>query len=442
MRISELFISKKTEMYIRQLYPGSEADRRIRLLGKKKASLFIKMITATVVVFIPVFIYGHARSNLPVTKLERNGHGKGTKIVTVNAVTGDGYEDSIKIEVAERRYTDAELEVMSEKLDEQLWEKVLGDNPDPENVMYDLLLEDHVEGYPFAITWKSERPLILGSSGKIDTERLALEDPENRGIAVNLCATLKYKDYTEEKYATFILRRKPQTAEGMLKDDIEASIEDAGRSSETEEVQLLPDTAGGHRITFYDASPNAGYIILFAGTVSAFLMMAVRDRRIKEEAENRKKQMEADHPLILNQYMLYYMAGMNPRAIWTQICRRYEENLDKKGKERRYAYEEMLIAKNRIDEGGSELAAYDEFAARCDSILYRSFISFVRQAVVKGNDRLQDILYEEVDKAQRERNNRVKIRASEAETKLLLPMFMMLVVVLVVVMVPAFTELR
>jgi pilus assembly protein TadC len=95
-----------------------------------------------------------------------------------------------------------------------------------------------------------------------------------------------------------------------------------------------------------------------------------------------------------------------------------------------------------MNEGYSELAAYDEFASRCDSISYKVFISLVKQAVVKGNAGLEQLLYEEIDKAQRERNNRIRTLASEAETKLLLPMFMMLLTVLVFVMVPAFLGLN
>ena len=94
-----------------------------------------------------------------------------------------------------------------------------------------------------------------------------------------------------------------------------------------------------------------------------------------------------------------------------------------------------------MEEGRGELATYDEFAARCGSVRFRTFISFVKQAVVKGNDGLDRLLYDEIDKARRENINRVKTEASEASTRLLLPMFMMLIVVLVTVMVPAYMEL-
>ncbi|MBR2529613.1 MAG: hypothetical protein IKE35_01160, partial [Lachnospiraceae bacterium] len=194
-------------------------------------------------------------------------------------------------------------------------------------------------------------------------------------------------------------------------------------------------------ITFYDRSSGRGWMVILLGIVMAFLIMASKDEKIKKEAYDRKRQIEHDHPEILNRYMLYYMAGMNPRAIWYEICSRYEQGgIDQNG--RRYAFEEMVKTRNRMEEGCGELAAYDGFAERCDDIRFRTFISFVKQAVVTGGDGLCTVLYEEMDKAYRDKMGQIKVSASEAETKLLLPMFMMLAVVLVIVMVPAFMGLN
>ena len=442
MKMPGMFVSAKTAMYIRQLYPGSEAERKIRQLGRKKAALFAGTVALTIMLFIPVFIYGHRKLQEPVTALERNGYGEGTRTVTVRARTENGYEDDIRIDVHEKKYTDREIAEMSEKLDEQLWTDILGDNTDRENVINDLDLPDSIEGYPFRLSWRSEKPLILSTKGVIDRKRLQLEDPDDNGVEVRLCANLRYEDFDEDKYAYVIVRQKKKDAGEIMKESIDTGVIVSDRKTQNLDIQLLPTTAGGQQITFYDTSVNKGWIILIVGIGAAFFLMAQKDRKIKEEAETRKRQIEEDHPLILNQYMLYFIAGMNPRAIWSGICKRYEDSPNGRSSGKRYAYEEMLAARNMMDEGCSELSAYDEFAERIDNIRYRSFIAFVKQAVVKGNDGLYDILYEEADKAQREKNNLVKKRASEAETKLLLPMFMMLLVVLVVVMVPAFIELN
>ena len=145
--------------------------------------------------------------------------------------------------------------------------------------------------------------------------------------------------------------------------------------------------------------------------------------------------MDRDYPQIINQYALYYCAGMNHRAIWQEICNKYES--DKKGG-KRFAYEEMLVTNRKLQEGVGELNAYEEFARRCQNVKYRAFVSLIEQWVQKGGNSLDILLEEEIDKAYKEENNRVRLLAQELSTKLLVPMIMMLVIVLVIVMVPAF----
>lgn len=442
MRISELFVSKKTAMNIRKICPKGEADKRIRLLGKQKSYLFAIMMIATIMIAIPVFVTDTGKLSDPVKSLKRNGYEEGDTTQTLRVVSDDGYEDTVTFDVKERGYTNEELDRFSESLDDRLWKDILGWNTDADNVISDLDLPSHIEGFPFDITWKSDRPLIVSSSGAIDKYRLQEEDPEDAGIAVRLCATLRYRERTEDKYSYIIVRKGEADKTKQMAETVAGLIKEADTDSASDEEMILPEGIGYTKLSFYRTGMNRGWAVLFIGIIAAILVMLHKDNDIGNEEKKRRDQMEEDHPKILNQYMLYYLAGMNPRAIWSGICSGYEERVIRSGKNKRYAYEEMLLARNRMEEGCSELASYDEFANRCDNVRYRAFISLVKQAVTKGNSGLEDLLYEEIDKAQREKNNRIRSRASEAETKLLLPMFMMLITVLVFVMVPAFMGLN
>lgn len=441
MKLSDVFVSKKTEEMIRLLYPKGEADRKIRKFKKEKAVMFTAVITVTFLIFLPLFLYDLAYSGEPVESLIRNAYGEGAQAVTVNAETDNGFREKISVTVNERRYTENELEEFSKRLDTELWKGVLGNNTDPENVTEDMQFVSRIEGYPFEITWRSDEPLLVNSAGVINKTRLKEKDTEDEGIPVMIRATLKYKDYTEDKYSYFVIRKAKTSTFLTVKEEIEQSLKEYDKKTETEGNQKLPEAVGGSKITFYRSSVNRGIAVLFLGIVTSFLIMSAKDRKIRDEAENRRKQMEADYPNILNQYALYYTAGMNPRAIWSAICSRYEQDTVLSHKRGRYAYEEMITAKRMMDEGLSELAAYDLFASRCDNVRYRAFISFVKQTAEKGGGGLKSVLYEEMEKAKTERNNLIKVAASEAETKLLLPMFMMLLVVLAIVMVPVFIGL-
>ena len=441
MRIYELFVPKKTEKYIRQLCDAKEAQNRIRSLGNKKAALFLTVVLISLVISVPLFVSDMIRSSLPVTIIDRNEPGKGSRTVPLHVAASDGYEGDITVDVDERSYTDEEIEKMSAELDSVLWKEILGDNIDPENILYDLKLPARLEGYPFNITWKSSDPLVVGSNGKVNSEALKKKDEYDNGINIQLCATLKYKDHTEDKYSYIVVRKAGGSAGGRRADMIERAVSESSKATGWENYQTLPKEAGGKHLTFYNRSSGRGWAVIFLGTILAFLIMASKDEKIKKEAMDRKRQIEHDHPEILNRYMLYYMAGMNPRAIWYEICSSYEQN-GKNQNGRRYAFEEMVRARNRMEEGCGELSAYDAFAERCDDIRFRTFISFVKQAVVTGGDGLCSVLYEEMDKAYRDKMGQIKVSASEAETKLLLPMFMMLAVVLTIVMVPAFIGLN
>ena len=436
MRISDLFVPKKTAMLMKQLYAGKEADRRIRRLGREKALLSAVILSVSVVLSVPVFIMDHKETLEPVTELARSEYGMGTGAVTLTASMEDGYEEKIKIDINERTYTDEEIERFSQRLDDELWTDILGDNPDDEHIVYDLDLPKCIEGYPFNISWKTDDPLILSSSGKINEKKLKSADQDDEGTAVRLCATLKYKDYVEDKYGYVILHQR-NDAKDAPEAAIAEAVSDSDSASSSSMMQSLPSSVGGREIFFYKTDPGRGWAILFMGVAAAVFASLHKDETIRSQAEQRNKQMEADYPKIINQYALYYTAGMNPRTIWSAICDRYEKDRDMNN-EKRYAYEEMILTRRMMEEGTEELAAYDRFAKRCQTVGLRSFISMIRQTVTKGNDGLDRMLVEEMEKSFRSRINAVKIAASDAQTKLLFPMLLMLAVVLAIVMIPAF----
>ena len=441
MKITELFVSRRTEDHIRQLNAKKDADRKIRMLRKRRAAFTAVTLFVTALSAVVIFAAESAAIKNPVAAVSRNESGKGKKTMTLKAVTDDGYAEDITVDINERKYSDKELRRYSGMITEMLPEIILGRNEMAENVVYDLDLKDNIEGYPFEITYKSDRPDILSSSGKINKERLKEKDSGDEGVPVMICATLRYGKYSEDIYSYIVLHTGGNDYELSASEALKESVKKADEESENDRWLKLPSRADGRKIEFYETSSGRMPIVLLTGIMIPFFFIVSGDRKIKDEAEKRKRQMDSDHPRILERYMLYYTAGMNPRAIWAKICSLYEDGLKGPGAEKRYAYEEMLAAKRRMDEGCGELTAYDGFAERCDDIRFRSFVSLVKQAVVKGNDGLDILLREEAEKTRREKLDTIRRRASEAETKMLLPMFMILIDILAIVMIPAFIGL-
>ena len=169
--------------------------------------------------------------------------------------------------------------------------------------------------------------------------------------------------------------------------------------------------------------------------------MFLKMRKLGKEGriQVKKEQMRRDYPEILNKFALYHTAGMNPRSIWNLLSSSYARSNKKR---KRYIYEEMLITNRSMQEGQGELSAYDDFAARVALPEYKVFVNLLQQAVTKGRDDFDRVLYEEMDKAEKQESLKVRITGEEAGTKLLIPMFMMLMIVLVIVMVPAFMSFK
>ena len=107
---------------------------------------------------------------------------------------------------------------------------------------------------------------------------------------------------------------------------------------------------------------------------------------------------------------------------WKRIVSDYEKHVKTNGK--RYAYEEMKLAENKMDSGSSETAAYAEFGRRCGIRNYVKLGSILEQNIKKGSTGIKDSLEYEVREALEERKN--------------IPMLVMLIVSIVIIIIPSF----
>lgn len=438
-RISRLLMSDKTEKTIHQLYFGKEYTKFVRSFKREKIITFASISIISIAAFVFLTIRQEKELSIPVSEIEREGCTGRDKSLTFRIKTDDYATDMKKtIVVKKKRYSNEELCEYSDSLDEVLWETILGDNKSADCVTSDLELVSEIEGFPFSISWKSDNPMILSSKGEINPDNLSKE-PEEEGIVVCLTATLTYEDYRNEKEGFVLVCLPKANEEEVFLKALDDSIEELNKMTESMDSQILPSRVKGKRVYFYKTPEYKGLIILVMGILTAVLAVMTKDKKVEERAQKKKEEMRRDYPEILNKFALYYTAGMNPRSIWNLMSEFYENSPHRK---KRYIYEEMLITNRCMQEGQGELSAYDDFAGRCNLSEYRIFINLLQQAVSKGRDDFDRVLYEEMEKANRQETLRVRLTGEEAGTKLLVPMFMMLMIVLVIVMVPAFISFK
>ena len=439
-KMSELLVSSKTYSKLEQLYSEDELKREARRLGKEKIRLISIAIAVTIIIALAVYIQDMNGTHNQIKSIMRNSYGAGDKSVeTIVDIGVPNDKQKIKITVKDRIYNNEELDEYLKETEKRIWSEILGNNKTLDEVTENLNLVKSMDGIPYNISWKSEKPLLISSKGVIDKKALKEELSGNscEEIMVRLNATLRYEDRVDEIYGYVILKEDRTKNLDKFIEDLRREIEETGNKTRHLEEQLLPTKVNGINVTFYEKKQNRIFMVLCLGGLISFLLPIISDNKIDEDIKKRDRELNEDYPKILNQYVLYYCAGMNTRAIWEEICSRYERSTNN-GKCKRWAYEEMVRCKRAMNEGKGELDAYNDFAKKCQLPSYRTFVSLIEQSVKKGNEKLNIALEEELERARKEENNRVRMLIAEMSTKLLGPMIMMLLIVLVIVMVPAF----
>lgn len=133
---------------------------------------------------------------------------------------------------------------------------------------------------------------------------------------------------------------------------------------------------------------------------------------------------------------------MTIKNAWGKMCIEYENKCENKAlNTKRYVYEEMVATHNEIQNGVTEIEAYDHFGRRVQLVPYMKLSSLLVQNTKKGTADLLQLLEYEAIQAFEERKEVAKRLGEEAGTKLLGPMVLMLFIVLAIIMIPAFMQM-
>ncbi len=358
-----------------------------------------------------------------------------------NASSGE--KEKLSIEVKEKKYGKEALDKMLEEIEEKVPYMLLKDNPSADHVEKELSFPKSIEGYPFSISYRTNEPLILSSAGIVNEINLKKRKDAIEGVLVKVVMEFKYEDYSAQK--DFYVRVYPakEGSEASLFDSLKTEISLREEGSREQDYLELPEKVLSERIAYEEPASYESIVIFIIGLCAAFLLYRKKDEELRNASMERDKQMLSDYPMIVNKFALFYSVGMTTKGIILKLCKDYEEKIKREGRSgSRFAYEEMLKTRKKMEEGIGEIAAYEDYAKRCGLHKYRQLINLMEQAVIKGKSDISILLSDELRKAFLERKSHAKELTEEAGTKLLLPMFLMLFVVIVVIIVPAFMAFK
>lgn len=359
--------------------------------------------------------------------LERNEFGEGEKQVSLIAITNQD-KTIIEYNVAERKFTESEIHNMLPEFKEKLESAVLGENESLDKIQFSLLLMEELEGYPFYITWSSERSDLIGSGGNLKEE---IVEP----VPVMLTAEFEYEEWIfEHSFLVVLVPREYAPLEEWIH-MLEDALVRADVDSKNQIYMNLPETIGGTSVKWSEKRENKG-LKMGGFCVAVAIIFFYADSVEKNERDKKRLQeIRKDYPEFVMKCAMLVGAGLTPRQAFERLGKVYKENSSAKNS----LYEEILVTNRELENRIAERRVYESFGRRCGIRETEKLGSMLSRNLTKGTEGLKNALREEAKEAMEIEKERIRKQGETAGTKLLFPMLILLLIVMVIIMIPAFS---
>lgn len=412
---------------LQTLEPAGDTPKRQKEYVIQKLSVCSLIVVCGVVLSLVLWIRDGTETKIVDNQLARNAYGDGKKSVSLVADDGES-SYHIPVTLSEKYYTQEELAKLADEAVDVLERSILGSNESLDKIMYDMHLADSVEGYPFAVEWRTD-DRYMDYMGQLVQD--TLEVP----VLMELTAVLSCESFEIERDMTVRIHSKavqPGKAERLAR-----QISGLEEESRTQQNMTLPSESEDTSLHWSYKRNYRGLLFLAATPILAGLIYYSRDRDLHRQVADREEQMRTDYPEIVSALALLLGAGMTVPNAWNKIAGDYKRRRGE-GCGKRYAYEEMLLTIYEMDSGVAQTKAYERFGRRCRIPDYNKLSTMLSQNIRKGAANLPLLLKEEAADAFEERKHAARKLGEKAGTKLLVPMMMLLGITMVIIMVPAF----
>lgn len=361
--------------------------------------------------------------------VRRPSYGQGDQETELVAyVEGETGEAQMSLKISERRYTEKEVQRMFAQIMEDMDRRILGQNETLDEVRSDLTLPTAMYDGTVALEWVMEPPDVLNDQGQIEKE------VSEEGEVVELTALMRYGNQ-EAEYSCYAHIYPPvKTPRERLEAELLNEVSKADEKSIHEDTLSLPRQVDGRSVSWASQEGGEGIVLIMLVPAAALAVFWQRDKRLEKLEQQRKNQLILDYPDLLFKLTMLLGAGMTIKGAFVKIASEYSE---RRSRQPRYVYEEMLVTCREMRSGTGEAQAYENFGRRCGELRYIKLGAILSQNLKKGSRGLGQLLEGEAQAGMEERRNAARKLGEEAGTKLLLPMMLMLVVVLVILIIPA-----
>lgn len=401
----------------------------VNKLKLNKKFLIIPVAAVLGVIIIKEVIKTEENTISQLKRPEYNGTEENYSLI----VKEGGKKYFVDIPVSAKTISEDKLQACFDKAFEVICESMPGKNESLKVVRSDLIFVEEVKEFGIRVDYTTDNYDLISCFGEVTPEKA-----DENGTTCEITATLEYNDLVQSYIINATVFPPEYSEDEKFVNNIISNIQEQNSNLTDEEYLVLPETVDGRDIIFVqEEDSNVPLIIVLV--ILVFLVWYYKKYVVKRNKEKaRELQMQTDYSEIVSKLSLLMGAGMNGITAFNKIASDYRLFRDNKNGGKRYAYEEIVLATNRIASGISEAEAYAIFGRSCRIHCYVKLGSILTQNVKKGGEGFIEILKTEATEAFIERKALARKAGEEAGTKLLLPMGLMLCVVMVVIIVPAF----
>lgn len=423
----------KTKEFIQQIYPREKVEARGEQIWRRRIVVMGGIVFGGIILlFLGNFVCEKNTFGLDKNVLQRTSPDIAL-VVRGNGENGE-WQKEINLQLEERKFTEQECEKLERQVQEYLEQTFLGENRSAESITSKLVFSKEIPDTEILLTWMVD-DRYMNNQGEICYSSI----PQD-GVDTEVTVEAECRNFKKTYHFPIHIVDKPLFGTEREIAEAKEEIKKAIKQQKAEDKIALPETVGSTKLSYEVKQDKDPPYLLVLMTIGIIMYPLYERERQKKQLEERKEQLSLDHPGIVNKVMLLLGAGLTLRQCFLRLAQEYEEQREKTG-ERRYAYEEICIMINEIQDGTPDIPAVERFGKRCGIQPYLRFASIISQNLRKGSQGMIEILEQESLEAFDQRKQQVLRMGETASTKLLFPMMIMLGLVMGIIMVPAFMSM-
>lgn len=424
------------------IYGKKDYNFRFRMHEAEKISIGIITLIGVLFITMVLSIQGDSRK-INNNTINKPPLGKGNATYDLQAeieIEGEEQVKTIKVIIPEKNPNKEQAKKILQEAANTLPHLILGKNVNLKIVNKRLNLINMYPESNIKINWD------VNSSYVERNGELNYSNIKEGGNETNIIAKLTYAGESIEKAIQIKVYPKELSKEEQLELIEQLLIKQLSKDKlmDKSDYVKLPTKLEGHDVKikwFLESDDNITFKFLIVGLIIARILMILKDYEIKRKVQERSKQIRQCFPDFIIKLTLLLNAGMTLNRAWAKIGNDYYDYLNTQEGKKQFLYEEMLETLQNINNGISEIKAYEDFGKRCKIPEMMRFTSVIIQNIRKGNDTLVIALQAQASEAWDVRKNIAKKAGEKASSKLLIPMGIMLIIIILIVMMPAFMSL-